>query len=167
MPGKSSLQFFSRFMLMAVVCLCLAVSGLHFHVEHRKSTDQFKANEKLCFSENQFRMLDWEKEGKEFYYNGYLYDVVSQQSSGNNIFLCVYRDREESSLHAFWNRMSGKSTAAGDLSLYFGLMCLPGLVPVFSLPAPAFATSQEVFLLYKRNYLQQEYTGLLSPPPEV
>jgi hypothetical protein len=167
MPGQVSLQFISRFLLLAIVCLLFAVLGVQLHVEHRKSIGQFKENERLSLSEVQFGMLDWKKPAKEFYLNGYLYDVVSIKKSGKNILLCVYRDREESSLHAFWNRLSGRTTADVEIPLFFSLMSLPGLIPSFGISVPESPSFEAMCLPYKCNYIQQDYSGLLSPPPEV
>ena len=83
------------------------------------------------FDATQLSQLTWEEEGKEFVYEGVMYDLVSQSTEGGNTVIHCIADHKETELARqweHWNRQnSGHSGSLTLVKLLYGWEPAPSM----------------------------------------
>lgn len=112
--------------------------------------------------------LDWEEEGKEFYYHGELYDVVTTTiENGITIWLCLEDEKETKLLKAMARaaRARADHQGKGKKSSY------PHFSTDFLLVVNDWQQSCAITSLQKTNYVAARLISSTSevkgPPPKV
>ncbi|MFH0761281.1 MAG: hypothetical protein V2A67_07230 [Bacteroidota bacterium] len=121
--------------------------------------------EKLIFTKDQYSRLDFGKEGREFRFNGSMYDIHSMEQSGDRIIVLALRDpRETSLLEVFGHQdLSGKATGPVPVKM--------GFLPYFRVDPcrPDFRTDRlpQPATTYITQKWSDPFTLIFSPPPEL
>jgi hypothetical protein len=115
----------------------------------------------------------WEEKGKEFHYNGSMYDVVrTVQKKGKTLYYCI-NDKKESKVYNCMEELVGKqldnnSTTTGAANHYL----IKLLVQVFVLSgrhsfAVARFSAQRHYSYYHSFQYPSSVIEIISPPPEI
>jgi len=121
--------------------------------------------ELLVFTKEEFHRLPMEREGREFRFQGYLYDIKAIESSGENLKVLALRDKPETMLLLALNQLEG--TGLGTAQGRSGLVFIPYFHDIPALHTPEELTCSQI--LYPDNPVA--YTeGVVAvdvPPPEL
>jgi hypothetical protein len=107
--------------------------------------------------------FEWEKKGKEFFYNGKLYDVAGMHRSGNKLFVHAYNDRQEEQLLGQLKLQHQQKDNAALTEL---------ILLVFISPSSSFGLQPEPPILEHSpgHFLSVQPSivlGVQSPPPDL
>lgn len=110
--------------------------------------------------------VQWEEEGREFWYNGQLYDVVSSATINGNLYLTCFNDTKEKNIVSHYlnsiRRRSRSNEQNKELVSVFSPVFLSCVIPCI------YTTSfhkKNSFPSYRDNILDRA-REILSPPPK-
>jgi len=121
--------------------------------------------EKLIFTEDQYGRLDFEKEGREFRFNGFMYDIHSIERLSGRIIVLALRDHRETRLLKVFGHPDTSEKATGPVPVkicflpYFLVDPCPMDFRKDSLQKPSVA--------YYIWSWSDPCTLIFSPPPEL
>lgn len=137
-------------------------------LRHRKSNEGLVEFSFDLTHKEKLSRIEWEDNGREFRYNGHLYDVVEQSTKGNRlILLCLPDTREEALIKAYekMNEEQQGPSRSPSFHLFKLLRCLffpPAHYGALSL----FKESPPLFVRYSYYFLSL-YRPVQTPPPRV
>lgn len=124
----------------------------------------------IIVSNNEQSELEWEEEGKEFRYEGRMYDVVSVSSKGDKIHYYCISDDEETALFSKLNKQvkqqqdtKQNSPAKTFAKAFFSLDFYPPHTLALPYISSAFIAHREKL----KQFHSQEYFTHITPPPKL
>lgn len=126
---------------------------------------------KLCFSVGQFNKIDWKETEKEFYYKGFLYDVINTKIVGDiHVIYCI-SDEKETEIYAKILQMSkvqrDELPRKNNLVSFLNLLTLKYTIPpTLQLKSLAIMDEQMPMLAWLSFLYSSIPIALLFPPPE-
>ncbi len=122
----------------------------------------------LRFSKSQTQtLLRWEH-AKEFEYNGFMYDIVSQETRNDSVFYKVWKDHEETKVNRQLKNILAALYSQPDFSNQNQLLLF--FKTIILHPKPDFELKNASFLkepiVFYNNHYQSPQLLIFSPPPE-
>ncbi len=180
---------FQRLFILSILCLCLLKIAGHipvFKIEqwliHHKMEaviEQFVDNdhlERISISPENQQKLKWERAGKEFWYEGKLYDIVRTEIQGEVTHYYCIDDTDETQLAYQFIENINKQTTDSDnegtslndffkkvLKVYFPTPYSPNNLIVFTQNPK----KNKVLTPYINHYASQFYNRIDPPPKRV
>jgi hypothetical protein len=119
----------------------------------------------LNFTQSEFQALKMEKKGKEFLWQGYLYDIKSIEISEGTVRVLALRDDPESALfQAFHAIQEGQSTLPAGKT---GLVFMPYFHDLPAGPVLDICGVADVTYPFDTFRLTEEVLKVAVPPPEL
>lgn len=122
--------------------------------------------ELITFNRADLNTIVWEEEGKEFWHNGKMYDIVKSLSSDKTISFYCIRDTKEESLFAFLEELLEKETETEDEENNSCLKKIETQNYLLSSDLYFFETERNCLTSQKQYKLQQGFFSDIPHPPE-
>jgi hypothetical protein len=166
----------ARYIAISLFCiLLLSLSGYYpvLLLERTLARREFKAKMREGLASKDLQVLrlirhqpgiEWEKPGKEFKYQGHLFDIVSADTTGETVTLTCYKDEKERGIVQGFQKILVSvfkdDTSASGRAITFVKMLLSAVYIVADLPSLLPLQSIDISISSFTASLQ---AGYLSP----
>jgi hypothetical protein len=141
--------------------------NIRAEVAHQVKRDKSKAIVRLVFTCSEYRHLPKYDGGKEFSWQGNMYDVIERKTDGDRIVLTVYLDHKETSLvDKFLSVFEEETDGEEDDNTSGSAINLPEFIALEN--QLIFRFSESSFRLPKQaSRTLSSFADILSPPPDT
>lgn len=113
-------------------------------------------------------IIDWEIEGKEFKFNGNLYDVISMSNFDNKILVKCYKDKKETKILKHIKLLQNNhKREKGNKPIAKKIINFDYFVELFPSTIQSIPSIEELYFRDITLHSQTSISNIFKPPPQV